>query len=90
MEPSNSLYSAPTVCFKKLNGSLSVTIDLRMVNKSVVNDAYPLHRVEDQLEAISGSFVFTKIDLTKGYHQMKLAESSMEISAFLSPKGLFH
>ena len=60
-----------------------------MVNKNVVNDAYPMHRVEDQLEAMSGASVFTTVDLTKGYHQMQLAEESREITAFLSPKGLF-
>ena len=60
-----------------------------MVNKNVINDAYPMHRVEDQLEAMSGSSVFTTLDLTKGYHQMRLAEESKEITAFSSPKGLF-
>ena len=69
--------------------SLHVIIDFCMVNKNVVNDAYPMHRVEDQLEAMSGCSVFTTLDLTKGYHQMKLAESSKEITAFSSPKGLF-
>ena len=50
------------------DGSLRVTIDFRMVNKNVINDAYPMHRVEDQLEAMSGSSVFTTLDITKGYH----------------------
>ena len=89
IESSNSPYSAPTVCVKKPNGSLQVTIDFRMVNKNVVNDAYPMHQVEDQLEAMSGASVFTTVDLTKGYHQMRLAEESWKITAFLSPKGLF-
>ena len=48
-----------------------------------------MHRVEDQLEAMSGSSVFTTLDLTKGYHQMRLTEESKEITAFSSPKGLF-
>ena len=60
-----------------------------MVNKYVINDAYPMHRVKDQLEAMSGASVFTTLDLTKGYHQMRLAEESKEITAFSSPKGLF-
>ena len=60
-----------------------------MVNKNVVNDTYPMHQVEDQLEAMSGALVFTTVDLAKGYHQMQLAEEFQEIAAFLSPKGLF-
>ena len=89
IESSNSPYMAPTVCVKKPDGSLRVTINFRMVNKNVINDAYPMHRVEDQLEAMSGSLVLTMLDLTKGYYQMKLAESLKEITALSSPKGLF-
>ena len=48
-----------------------------------------MHRVKDQLEAMSGALVFSTLDLTKGYHQMKLANKSKEITAFTSPKGLF-
>ena len=38
---------------------------------------------------MSRSSVFTTLGLTKGYHQMRLAEESKEITAFSSPKGLF-
>ena len=38
---------------------------------------------------MSGALVFSILDLTKGYHQMKLADESKEITAFTSPKGLF-
>ena len=60
-----------------------------MLNKNVINDAYPMHRVEDQLEAMSRSSVFTTLDLTNCYYQMRLAEESKEITAFSFPKGLF-
>ena len=48
-----------------------------------------MHWVEDQLEEMSGAVVFTTLDLTKGYHQMKSAEASKEITAFTSPQGLY-
>lgn len=48
-----------------------------------------LHKAEDQLESMSRAFVFTVVDLTKGYHQVKLEEESWEIIKFLSPKCLF-
>ena len=47
--------------------------DFRMVSKDVINNAYPFHRIEDQLQAMAGAKWFTTLDLTKGYHQMKLA-----------------
>ena len=48
-----------------------------------------MHWVKDQLEAMFGALVFSTLDLTKGYHQMKLANESKEITDFTSPKGLF-
>ena len=65
IKPLISPYLAPTVCFKKLVGSLRVTIDFRMVNKNVINGAYPMHWVKDQLEAMSGALIFSTLDLTK-------------------------
>ena len=60
-----------------------------MVNKVIVNDAYPLHRIDEQIDSMRNCKFFTTLDLTKGYHQMKIAESSKEITAFTTPTGLF-
>ena len=43
IEPSIFPYAAPTVCVRKKDGSLCICIDFRMVNKNIINDAYPLH-----------------------------------------------
>ena len=43
-----------------------------MSNKNVVNDSYPLHRIDDQIDSLRGSAWFTTLDLTKDYHQMNL------------------
>ena len=48
-----------------------------------------MHRIEDQLEAMSRSSVFSSLDLTKGYHQMKLTEGSKKIAAFTTPRSSF-
>ena len=60
-----------------------------MVNKDVITNAYPFHRIEDQLQAMAGAKWFTTLDLTKVYHQNKLAEESKEITTFSTPRGLF-
>ena len=43
IKTSISLYSAPTVIVAKPDGTLRETIDFRIVNKNIVNDAYPMH-----------------------------------------------
>ena len=74
IEPSIFPFLSPMVCVKKTDRALWVCIDFRMVNKDVINNAYPFHRIKDQLQAMAGAKWFTTLDLTKGYHQMKLAE----------------
>lgn len=56
-----SPYSAPMVCVRKMDGTLRVIIDFIMVKKIFINDAFPLHRVRYQLEAMTGSLVFLTI-----------------------------
>ena len=65
IEPLISPNLALIVCVAKPDGTLRVTIDFGMVNKIIVNDAYPMLWVEGQLEAISRATVFSTLDLTK-------------------------
>ena len=58
-------------------------------NKDVVTNAYPFYRIKDQLHAMAGARWFTILDLTKGYHQMKVDNESKKVTAFLTPRGLF-
>ena len=68
IEMSISLYSAPIVCLKKPDHTLIVTINFRTNNKNIINDTYPMYCIDEQLESMIGSKVFTILDLTKGYH----------------------
>ena len=43
IEPSISPYSALKVCVAKPDGTLRVAIDFQVVNKNIVNNAYPMH-----------------------------------------------
>ena len=54
------------------------SIDFRMINKNIINNAYPLHRIDDQIDSMRGATWFTTLDLTKGYHQMNLDIGSRE------------
>lgn len=89
IETSISPYSAPMVCVPKPDGNIWVCINFRRVNLDVVNDTYPMHRIKDQLDAMTGATVFSTLNLTKGYHQLLIYEESCEVTAFSTPKGLF-
>ena len=89
IELSTLPFASPTVCVQKKNHIIKVCIDFRGVNRDIVNNAYPMRRMEDQLKAMRGCQVFKTLDLTKGYHQLQLDESSREITDFNTPRGLF-
>jgi len=53
---------------KKKDGSLRLCIDYKEPNKVTVRNKYPLLRIDDLLDKLFGSYVFSKIDLRSRYH----------------------
>ena len=92
IEPSDSPYASGLVLVRKKDGSLRVCVDYRGLNKKTIPDRYPIPRIDDLIDSIGqqrGKF-FTSLDLTKGYHQVKMADQAKEKTAFVCHRGLFH
>ncbi|KAL8585224.1 hypothetical protein ACOMHN_013239 [Nucella lapillus] len=89
IEPSTSPYSSPVVLVGKPDGSVRFCIDYRQLNKNTVFDAEPIPDVEDLLCQISDGHYFVKIDLTKGYWQIPMADNDRKKTAFQTPFGLY-
>lgn len=60
-----------------------------MVNKDTSNEAYPMHLIDKQLEAVAGATLFTSLNLTNGSHQPVLHPDLGPIKSLSSPEGLF-
>ena len=54
----------------------------RALNNQTVKDRYPLPRIEEMLDQLRGARVFTKFDLTSGYHQIAVASEDVHKTAF--------
>ena len=52
-------------------------------------DSYPLPRMDDCIDQVSSATFISKFDLLKGYWQVPLSERAREISAFITPSGLY-
>ena len=90
IEPSDSPWASPIVMVKRKDGRFRMCIDYREVNKRTINQtAWPLPRIDDTLENLSGAQWFCTNDLTSGYWQVPLGESSRWPSAFCTSRGLF-
>ena len=89
VEPSTSPYLSPVVLVKKSDQTVRFCIDFRNLNKSTVYDAEPIPNPEEIFSKLASSKYFTKIDISKGYWQIRLTEDSKEKTAFSTPYGLF-
>ena len=89
LEVSSSPFGAPILFVKKKGGDLRMCVDYRALNKITIRNQYPLPRVDDLLDKLHGSTVFSSLDLTSGYHQIRLSPEDVAKTAFKTPFGLF-
>nr|GEX94533.1 putative reverse transcriptase domain-containing protein [Tanacetum cinerariifolium] len=64
------------------DGSFRMCIDYRELNKLTIKNKYPLPRIDDLFDQLQGSSVYSKIDLRSGYHQLRIHEEDIPITAF--------
>uniref|UniRef100_A0A2N9IT26 Integrase catalytic domain-containing protein n=1 Tax=Fagus sylvatica TaxID=28930 RepID=A0A2N9IT26_FAGSY len=72
---------------KKKDGSIRLCIDYRELNKVTVRNKYPLPRIDDLFDQLQGAMQFSKIDLSSGYHQLKVKKDDVPKSAFRTRYG---
>ncbi|GKC24411.1 putative reverse transcriptase domain-containing protein, partial [Tanacetum coccineum] len=89
IRPSSSPWGAPVLFVKKKYGSFRMCIDYRELNKLTVKNRYPLPRINDLFDQLQGSSVYSKIDLRSGYHQLRIKEEDIPITAFRTRYGHF-
>nr|XP_034315954.1 uncharacterized protein LOC117685617 [Crassostrea gigas] len=89
IEPSSSPYSAPVVIARKKDGTNRFCIDYRRLNCATVFDAEPMPSPESIFSKMTGKNFVSKIDLSKGYWQVLMADESKPLTAFSTPSGLY-
>ena len=84
-----SPWASPIVLVHKKDGGVRPCVDYRKVNELVKPDGFPLPRIQDCLDAVTGSKWFSTFDLTSGYFQIPLKEADIPKSAFVCKYGHF-
>lgn len=88
-EPSNGSWSSPCILVPKADKSQRFCSDFRKLNSVTKPDSYPLPRVDDCVNRVGSAKLISKFDLLKGYWQVRLTKRARELSAVVTPNGLF-
>ena len=68
---------------------LRLCIDYRQLNRVMIQNRYPLPRIDDLFDQLRGARVYFKIDLRTGYHQLRVRETNIPKTAFRTRYGHF-
>ena len=89
IEPSSSPWASPIVLVRKKDGTTHFCVDYRRLNSVTVKNSYPLPRIDDSINALSGSSWFSTLDLASGYWQVEVDEKDQPKTAFTVGSGLY-
>ena len=89
IEESQSPWRSPIVLVRKKNGSTRFCVDYRQLNFVTKKDSYPLPRIDETLDSLSGSVWFSTLDLNSGYWQVEMDSRDKEKTAFTTGHNLY-
>ena len=89
IEPSQSDWSSPYILVPKPGGTFRMCTDYRKMNSVTKTNSFPVPRIDDCIDSIGQANYVTKFDLLKGFWEISLTDKAKEISAFVTPNGLY-
>ena len=90
MFPTNSPWGAPMFLVKKAHSTkLRLVCDWRAPNKANIKNKFAIPPPDMLFDKLNGAKYFSKIDLSQGFHQLRLSEEDKKKSAITTRYGNF-
>ena len=80
---------SPMVSVKKPDGTATLCVDFKKINAVTRQQPFFMPRVEEVLEGVGKASFISKLDLSKGYYQIKMKDSDVEKTAFICHRGKY-
>ena len=80
---------SPLVVIPKADGDIRICVDMRCANQAIERERQPIPTIEEVLQDLNGSTVFSRVDLKWGFHQILLAEESRHVTTFVTHRRLY-
>jgi hypothetical protein len=84
-----SNYRSPLIPIRKPCGSLRLVCDYSELNAKTIDEFYPMSSPNEVLASAAGKQWISKIDLTKAFLQVPLAEECQHYTAFQTHSGVY-